>query len=204
MGRITPLSKRAIECGKPAPENKFFDRPNCTFLGGSSDQPFTAFYTWEKFFSNYGQKMKRFIEFGCDQGNTSVYFCLWCINLEADYYGYDKRSQETYRNTPVKRMIKLGSRMRLGNGYKLADEIKEIIQSPGRSVIFTDCVDKPWEFKTFAPMLKRGDILVIHDWDRAIFDDWVKKELAALEPYKLLFEKDRIKLRTLTRFFLKR
>jgi len=203
MGRITPLTKHTIQCGNPAPANERFDFPNCTFLGGLSDQPFTAFYVWEKFFMKYRGTLARFIEFGCDQGNTSVYFKLWCIQIGADYVGYDKRDPKLYADSRIKRLINLKQSMRIGNGFKKAKEIKETIQQPGQSVIFTDCIDKPWEFTTFAPMLKRGDVLAIHDWDRAIFDDWVKDTMEALEPYTLLFERDRNRLKTLTRFFLK-
>jgi hypothetical protein len=203
MGKITPLTRHTIRCCSPASENSRVDFPNCTFLGGVSDQPFTAFFVWEKFFGQFRTTLKRFIEFGCDKGNTSVYFLLWCLNIGATYIGYDKRAKSVYKNSEVKKLIKLHTHMRLGNGYKKGPEIKKILQLPGQSVIFTDCVDKPWEFKTFAPMLKKGDILAIHDWDRAIFDDWVKDTLQAIKPYSLLFENERIQLKTLTRFFLK-
>ena len=197
------MTKHTIQCGSPAPANERFDFPNCTFLGGVSDQPFTAFHIWEKFFMRYRATIKRFIEFGCDQGNTSVYFALWCHQMGAVYYGYDKRDANLYDNSPVKRLIKLKNKMRIGNGYKKAEEIKASIRQKGQSIIFTDCVDKPWEFKTFAPMLKKGDVLAIHDWDRAVFDDWVGDTMRAIEPYTLLYEKQRKQLRTLTRFFLK-
>jgi len=203
MPRITPMTKHKIMCGSPAPINERFDFPNCTFLGGLSDQPFTAFFIWEKFFMQYKDSIKRFIEFGCDQGNTSVYFALWCHQMGADYTGFDKRVAAVYANSPVKRLIKLKSHMRLGNGFKKAKEVQALIKQPGRTVIFTDCIDKPWEFQKFAPMLKKGDILAIHDWDRAIFDEWVQDTMDAIKPYSLLFEKERIKLKTLTRFFLK-
>ena len=203
MPKITPITKRTIQCCSPAKANSTFNFPNCTFLGGISDQPFTAFFIWERFFTEHGQGLKRFIEFGCDKGNTSVYFLLWCINLEADYIGYDSKSLGVYKNTPVKRLLKLANRMRIGNGFKRVDEIRKEIQQGGKTVIFTDCIDKPWEFATFAPMLKKGDILAIHDWDRAIFDNWVKDTMKQIKPYTLLYEKERNTLKTLTRFFLK-
>jgi len=183
--------------------NRLIDNPNCSFLGSKADQPFTAFYVWEKFFIRYGEKLKRFIEFGCDQGSASCYFLLQCIQNEVEYIGYDKRKKITYHNTHIKRLLRLRRHIRLGDGYKKADEIKELVQEKGMSIIFTDCIDKPWEFTTFAPMLKRGDVLAMHDWDRAIKDEWVVDEMEALEPYTLLFECERVGLNTLTRFFMK-
>lgn len=199
----TPLSKRWIRRSDNTWINKLIDNPNCSFLGGLSDQPFTAFYIWEKFFNRYGTGMKRFIEFGCDQGNTSIFFLLWCINLGADYIGYDKRKKEVYKKTAVQQLLKLHGRMRIGNAYKKVDEIRELIQSKGKTVMFTDCIDKPWEFDTFAPMLKVGDILAIHDWDRAIKDEWAKGTFSDISPYSELYEEERLGLNTLTKFIMK-
>lgn len=183
--------------------NRYLDNPNCTFLGGRCDQPWTAFYVWELFFMEYGQRLKRFIEFGCDMGHTSTYFALWCLNLGAEYTGYDKRDRRQYKSTPVQRLVGLHTRMRIGNGYMRADEIRGLVRSKGMTCLFTDCIDKPWEFKTFAPMLKPGDVLAVHDWDRAVYDEWVAGTMQALEPYKLLYETERLELHTLTRFFRK-
>gem|GEM_PF-2246115 len=199
----TPISNHWILRSNNTEMNKVMDNPNCTFLGGLSDQPFTAFYIWEKFFLKYGTGIKGFIEFGCDQGNTSVFFLLWCINLEAEYIGFDKRGKATYQQTPVQRLLRLHKKIRYGNGYKRSEEIKELIQSKGKTVMFTDCIDKPWEFENFAPMLKRGDILAVHDWDRAIKDEWVESTFKKMHPFCLLYEKERIALNTLTRFFKK-
>lgn len=199
----TPLSSRFIKRSDNTAINAVIDNPNCTFLGGLSDQPFTAFYVWEKFFSKFGERMQRFIEFGCDQGNTSCYFVLQCLNAGVEYTGFDKRRKSLYTNTPVKRLLRLHKRMILGNGYKKVGKIRELIQSKGMSVIFSDCIDKPWEFDTFAPMLKKGDVLAMHDWDRAIKDEWVLNTIRKLRPFRLLYEAERLELNTLTRFFIK-
>lgn len=199
----TPLSNYVIEQSPNTPVNKKIDNPNCSFLGGLSDQSFTAFFIWEKFFTRFKDHIKRFIEFGCDQGNTSVYFALWCMNMEAKYIGFDSKNSHHYSDTPVKRCVKLLDSMVIGNGYKKEDQIRKIIQKKGMCVIFTDCVDKPWEFRTFAPMLKAGDILAVHDWGRAIKDEWVEEDMKKLKPYELLYEEERTYFNTLTRFFRK-
>jgi hypothetical protein len=199
----TPLTKKFIRYSNTASINQYFDSPDSTFIGGRCDQPFTAFYVWEKFFIEHGKDIKRFVEFGCDRGHTSVYFSLWCIKLGSKFVGYDKRNIRFYKRSPIQKLVNLAENMRIGNGYKRVKQIRKLVQRPGKTVIFTDCIDKPWEFKTFAPMLKPGDILAIHDWDRAIFDDWAKDTMKAIEPYSLLYEQERLELNTLTRFFKK-
>lgn len=42
-------------------------------------------------------------------------------------------------------------------------EISEIIKS-GKILLLCDGGNKPKEFKTFFPMLKKGDLIAVHDW----------------------------------------
>jgi hypothetical protein len=179
--------------------------PNITLFGEKCDQPFTAFYVWEKFLNDYKGKINRFLELGCDNGGMSTYFALWCYNIGAEYMGFDKYKPRAYNGSPVKKLIRLDKKMNSGNLYtdKTVKKITELIRRRGMSVVFTDCIDKPWEFKTFAPILKIGDVLAVHDWDRAIKDKWVLETILKLKPFKLLYEQERLELNTLTRFFLK-
>lgn len=199
------MSGFLIEHSKNTDLNEVINNPNCTFLGTRCDQPFTAFYVWEKFFNAHGRHIKRFLELGCDMGGTSVYFALWCQNLKADYYGFDYRRKEVFSNTPIKKLIELDKKIIRGNlyGEKISQQVIELMESRGMTVVFSDCIDKPWEFNTFAPHLKHGDVMAVHDWDRAIKEEWVHKTLNAISPFEILYEKERMKLNTLTRFFLK-
>jgi len=194
-----------IEFSQNTNLNKVINNPNVTLFGEKCDQPFTAFYVWEKFLNEYRLEISRFLELGCDNGGMSTYFALWCHNIKAEYIGFDKYKPRAYKNTPVKELIRLDKKVISGNLYidKTVDKVTELIRQPGMSVVFADCIDKPWEFKTFAPLLKVGDVLAVHDWDRAIKDRWVQKTILKLRPFKLLYEQERIELNTLTRFFLK-
>jgi len=202
--KVLKLSGFKIDYSKNTGLNEFINNPNCTFLGTQCDQSFTAFFIWEKFFQSNGD-IKRFLELGCDFGGTSVFFALWCYNIEADYHGFDFRPKRRYRSKPVMRLIQLAKKMNTGNLYneKMTNKVIELIKQPGRSVLFCDCIDKPWEFKTFGPYLKKNDVVAVHDWDRAIKDKWVQKTILQISPVKLLYEDERLKLNTLTRFFLK-
>ena len=183
--------------------NRYINSPNCTLFGERCDQPFTALYVWEKLFLSYGGAMERFIELGCDVGGMSTYFALWCHTIDAKFIGYDRRPKWQYKNTPVKRLIGLHDKVRVGNLYAKEREIIDLIKDQGLTMIFADCIDKPWEFMVFAPALKVGDIMAVHDWDRAIKDEWVEGTMSEIEPYELLYEDERLQINTLTRFFLK-
>lgn len=198
-------SKFIIERSPNTDLNKLINNPNVTLFGEKCDQPFTAFYVWEKFLNEYKREVRRIIELGCDNGGMSTYFALWCHNIKADYHGFDRHGKAAYNNTPVKELIELDKKVKRRNIYSddSVNKITGFIQRGGMTVIFADCIDKPWEFGTFAPVIKVGDVIVVHDWDRAIKDKWVAKTLTKIKPFKLLYEKERLELNTLTRFFLK-
>lgn len=205
MAKMLKKSKFVIERSKNTNLNEVINNPNVTLFGEKCDQPFTAFYVWEKFLNEYKRFIHRFLELGCDNGGMSTYFALWCHNINADYQGFDKYKPRAYNGSPVKKLIRLDRKMNSGNLYtdKTVKKITELIRRGGMSVVFTDCIDKPWEFKTFAPILKVGDVLAVHDWDRAIKDKWVMETIMKIKPFKLLYEQERLELNTLTRFFLK-
>lgn len=48
--------------------------------------------------------------------------------------------------------------------HETVDQIKSLIQRPGRSIVFCDGGDKKREFNLFAPFLKNGDIILAHDY----------------------------------------
>jgi len=205
MKKTLKMSKFTIRRSNNYDLNAKVNAPNVTLFGEKCDQPFTAFYVWEKFLFAYKDKFVRFLELGCDNGGMSTYFALWCHNVKADYYGYDKNGIGAYKDTSVKRLIQLHKKVERRNIYANdnVQHIRAIIQRAGMSVVFCDCVDKPWEFRTYAPMLKVGDVMAVHDWDRAIKDKWVAKTILQILPFELLYEEERMQLNTLTRFFLK-
>lgn len=198
-------SKFVIERSKNYDLNVKLNAPNVTLFGEKCDQPFTAFYVWEKFLNRYKSHIRRFLELGCDNGGMSTYFALWCHNIGAKYHGFDKYSEGAYSNSPVKRLIQLHKKVTRKNIYtdKNSQDIIRVIREDGMSVVFCDCIDKPWEFRTFAPHIKVGDVIVMHDWDRAIKDEWVEKVMVRITPFQLLYEEERLELQTLTRFILK-
>jgi len=60
-------------------------------------------------------------------------------------------------------------------------EIADILQHPGTSLLFCDNGDKPKEVELYSPYLKINDYLVVHDWGTEIFD--VPQEFVQVDPY---------------------
>ena len=64
-------------------------------------------------------------------------------------------------------------------------DMLEIIISENRVLIYCDGTQKPHEFKTFAPMLQEGDVIMVHDKGREIYDGQITTivEEAQLKPF---------------------
>jgi len=58
--------------------------------------------------------------------------------------------------------------------FKIKKQIGKIIQKEGRTIIFCDNGDKPKEFNTFVPYMKKGDVIAVHDWGTEIFIEDVR------------------------------
>ncbi len=97
----------------------------------------------------------RFLEIGTATGGLSVFLALIAPVVTCDITDYRQ-----YR--PI--MNKLGIDFRIGDVFQHIDDLVEIIRLPGTTVVLCDGGNKPLEFRTFAPFLKEGDIIMAHDY----------------------------------------
>jgi len=197
---ITPYSKYPVEESTKHGKNYAPNTLPCTFLGQPCQQSFNALFIWEKLLTPL--KFKRFFEIGTALGNLSVYFKLFCINKGADFYTYDFAKKNQRSNSPIQKHIKLQDNYYMVDVFKEAQQICNTISRKGISVVFCDGGDKPHELRTFAPALKKGDIIACHDWGRAIKDEWIQDDLKNFN-LKEIFKKEKIELNTVTGIFIK-
>lgn len=170
-----PHSGIRIVVGQAAPVNSDITKADCTFLGGICSQAFRALFYWERVF--WGRPVRRFIEIGTGLGNMSLYFYLQCLNKNADFVSYDIFNKFKRNDSSVKKRLELASHIRIKDVFNHVDEVAGEIQKPGITILFCDGMDKPHEVRTFAPFLKQGDIMAVHDWPRAIRLEWINDTL---------------------------
>lgn len=111
-------------------------------------------------------QFSRIIELGTWWGNFSLYLYLFCVNRKAEFYTYDIVRM---RGSQLKRKVGLDSCHRRKDIFENADEIVALIKKAGTTILFCDGGDKAREFRTFAPHLKKGDVIAVHDWMTEIF-----------------------------------
>lgn len=197
----TPISGYEIENHTDVWDaNDHIDKPRCTMFGRPAQQAYSAFFVWEKLLGPLD--FKRFVEVGTGYGNTSTFFMLHCIQKGAMFVTHERMANRSTNSSPLKEFLDLNGCCIVGDVYgpSISQGVMELVARPGRTVLFLDGGDKPHEFRLFVPPLKVGDIVAVHDWDRAIKGYMINNviEMRGLKP---VLEEDNIKLETLTRMW---
>lgn len=151
------------------------------FLGGEMSQTRKAIWLWELILEH--QPFKRIMEFGTWKGNLSLYFLMFCKARNAEFYTYDVKNRwKEMGSVEIKEMFEFPKHFYQLDIFRNIDEIGKIISQEGQTILFCDNGNKPREFNVFSKFLKVGDIIVVHDWGKEVFQENVKKPC---EEYKL-------------------
>jgi hypothetical protein len=121
---------------------------------------------WE-FLLNMHRELKGIVELGTWKGGFARYLSFQAEQRGLSFTTFDNVVPD--RMPPGYHFINL-----LGPGAP--NLVRSKLPVPG--ILLCDDGDKPWEVRTFAPMLQIGELLVVHDWDEEIVDEDI--------PYPLL------------------
>lgn len=130
-----------------------------TFLGNLARQAPKSLAMWELLL-NKG-KFTRIIELGTWQGALSLYFALFCIERDMEFYTYDHID---YLQTPLKKLIDFNKYFYKLDIYKNIDKIGALVSAKGKTLLFCDGGNKIAEFNSLSKFLKIGDVIGTHDW----------------------------------------
>lgn len=152
-----------------------------TFLGRKARQMPEVYQMFEMLMQQ--EKFVRIVELGTAPGALSLYFALYCIENKMKFYTYDIKD---YEKSIVRDLIGFDKYFEKINVFEHIDMISELIQRPGKTLLFCDDGDKPKEFQTFGPALKTGDVIGAHDWSweikmEDVADTCNKHNLKAIE-----------------------
>ena len=163
-------------------------REKGTFLGRTMSQTWGAISLWEKVLTR--NDFSRIIEIGTMKGVLSHYFLLFCKQRGAEFHTFDIKD--------------FGMPEEVRWHFHQADVfepwnitiIKDLIHKEGQTILFCDGGDKPKELETFAPFLKKGDLIATHDWGTEVYVRDVP------EGVERTFDKE-CKKEGMTQFFIK-
>jgi glycosyltransferase involved in cell wall biosynthesis len=189
----------------PSKSSRQRDRENTWLFGVRAVQYATDTVLWHKLFTDH-PNIKNIVELGTGWGGLSLLFAVYAEQLGAEFRTYDT-GEIPYRfvgspDSPMAYDTPLGARYResfvhgdiFGDRH---DEIVELIQNPGQSLIFCDNGNKPLEVQEFSKHAKPGDIIAVHDWLEEIRPEDIPEDLTQI------MVKDTKESRAATAFFVK-
>ena len=130
-------------------------RPNTTFGGIHIAQSWSDLYILEQILTV--EKPDIIIELGTKYGASALFFNLFAKTYTFDIkdYGEPKNDNIIYTIVDIFENIEI---------------IKSLINDHKKVFLFCDNGDKPKEFKIFAPLLKKDDLIFVHDYGVEIKD----------------------------------
>ena len=169
-----------------------------TFLGLSMAQRWVDFAVWERVF-NSSKWRKGLIELGTGYGAFSMFLLLQCVQRGMTFHTFDCR--EAIPDEAAVRLLQLNSHFHLGGIFDDNLELlTKLIQSPELHPLILFC-DNGWkqeEFRVFAPLLKDGDVVAVHDWGVEFFEKYTAPMEGRIEP---LFPTECDEVGSITRFW---
>ena len=162
---------------------------NSTFAGQEIAQRWSDLFIFERTFQEF--KPDLIIELGTYLGALTHFFSLhgrvWTIDNM-------KRIIKEYPNVKYTISDVFSDSM--------VEGIRHAIQSHSQILLFCDNGNKIEEFKLYAPLLKKGDIIFVHDWNNEIKMTDIKETIdkEQLTPY---LHKLSIKYNSLLRGWIK-
>jgi cephalosporin hydroxylase len=133
------------------------------------------------------------IELGTGSGAFSAYLAAWCYMSGARFFTFDthRKGSATKRvNYRALALIRrLGGSFHARNVFapSTVSRIARLANEPGVTLIYCDNGDKAMELRTYAPLLKEGDFLGVHDYGSEVFPADVAPLLDLFEPWNEAF-----------------
>jgi len=166
---------------------------NRRFMGGGMSQSYAAIYFLEYYFEAH--RFNYIIEFGSQKGALSTYFANLAGVTEALYFDTFELYPDEVWNVRIhegcghwySKLADLSPHINYYHQDIFSDEtfshVKENMEQLDRTFIFCDGGNKIQEFNMYAPLLKSGDRIAVHDWGLEIAYPHIQ---ATCEKYNLI------------------
>ncbi len=167
-------------------------RINQKFMGGGMSQNYFAIPWFEYYFDIHS--FEYMVEFGSQKGCLSTYFANFCGITEQMFFDTFEFAPEgcwyarEYEGCGhwYEKLAEISPYINYFHQDVFSEETKlHVVEniSQFKTFIFCDGGDKAKEFNMYAPLLKSGDCIAVHDWNREIGYNQINH---TLEKYNLV------------------
>jgi len=169
-------------------------RINHKFMGGGMSQNYFAIAWFEYYFDIHN--FEYMVEFGSQKGCLSTYFANFCGITEQMFFDTFEFKPETswyvreYEGCGhwYEKLAGISPYINYFHQDVFSNETKDHILdniSEFKTFIFCDGGDKAREFNMYAPLLKEGDCIAVHDWGQEISYGQIKH---TIDQYNLVVD----------------
>tara|TARA_R110000765_G_scaffold335359_1_gene425755 strand:- start:18 stop:689 length:672 start_codon:yes stop_codon:yes gene_type:complete len=161
-------------------------RVNQRFMGSGMSQNYLAIPWFEAYFDAH--QFEYIVEFGSQKACLSTYFANFAGITERVFFdtfelfpddGWSSRSNEGAGHW-FEKLAELSPYINYYHQDVFSDEtvshVSENIKQ-SKTFIFCDGGDKAHEFNTYAPLLKSGDCIAVHDWGHEIHQNQIQETM---------------------------
>lgn len=136
-----------------------------TYMGTGTLQYWADFLLWEKLLNRF-KDIRRIIELGTFVGGLSLFLKAQTIQRDIDFHTFDVKAPDLPYEGRLWHYLGLEADFEKGDIFgELAGRVDWLVhQTDGIAVVLCDNGDKRREYHRFAPVLRSGDIIAIHDW----------------------------------------
>jgi cephalosporin hydroxylase len=147
-------------------EDPLHDIFHTTFFGVRAIQHWSDVVLWELFFEEHSD-VKTVLELGSGGHGLSIIFALHAITRGLKLFTFDRKRYQSL-DWPLPRLLGLEKNAHVIDLFSDSgtERLLQFLAMTGLHplLLFCDDGDKPREFATFAPCLRRGDYVGVHDW----------------------------------------
>lgn len=127
-------------------------------LGMRMAQNGFAIYAISQLLDRLGEPPARIIELGTCKGGMSILLKLYAMTAGVEFVTFDHVDKRKDPAIFAALAIDFRNRKFYGAG------VEDMIAGPGVTLLLVDGSNKPKEFNFFAPHLKPGDVVLVHDY----------------------------------------
>ena len=151
---------------------------NRRFMGAGMSQSYAAIYWYEYYYEAH--RFNYVVEFGSQKGSLSTYFANMAAITEAYYFDtFELYPDVNWFHRPYEgaghwfeKLSEISPFINIHYSDVFTDNtqehIKENMEQLDKTFIFCDGGNKIKEFAMYAPLLKSGDRIAVHDWNLEI------------------------------------
>ena len=162
---------------------QLFTPKNQSFCGIKLSQTWSALLMLENVLAS-NRNIMRIVELGTGCGGLTLFFGLHMVARKGKVLTFDTQRRQDPSWHSLAKLLNITFEQKDVFEAATIQQVKSFIND-GTALIYCDNGDKKREFPLYMPVLKKNDLIMVHDWNIEITPKHLDNEtLSLLRPYR--------------------